>query len=108
MGYQTTYTLSVYEGGVTIQSILDKESGETFEGLNYAVDNDGYPCDSVKWYDHEDDMLSLSKRNPGVLFKLYGEGGDSMDAWVKYFKDGKSQSCYAKITFDPYNEDALR
>lgn len=108
MGYYTQYTLSVYEGDETISEILAVETEETFAGLRYAINDEGGCVDGVKWYDHDDDVTALSKRNPGVVFKLYGEGEESGDVWTQYFKDGKTQYCPAQITFEPFDEEKLR
>lgn len=108
MGYQTLYTLSVHEGEETIEEILFNESEDTFNGLYYAVYPNGEPMDAVKWYDHENDMLELSKSYPFIVFALRGEGEEGGDIWYKYFKNGKMQHCPAKITFDEYNAEKLR
>lgn len=64
--------------------------------------------DKTKWYEHEEDMLKISNSFPTVLFKLKGEGEESGDLWIKYFKDGKVQRCMAKITFDEFDESKMR
>lgn len=73
----------LYSGTVTLASVLD---------------------DSCKWYEHEDDMKRISKEFPEVLFTLHGNGEESGDIWVKYFKNGKMQTSKAEIklaAFDP-------
>jgi hypothetical protein len=69
----------------------------------------GYnPCDdSCKWYDHESDMASFSKKYPESLFVLKGEGEESGDIWIKYFLNGKMQRAEAKITFEEFDESKL-
>ena len=62
----------------------------------------------AKWYDHDKDMIAFSTLFPNLVFKLTGEGEESEDIWVKYYKNGKMQHCPAKITFDPYNENELK
>lgn len=64
--------------------------------------------DSCKWYSHEQDMFKVSEKYPNAIFKLSGQGEDAEDIWVKYFKDGKMQTCKAKITFEEYDESKLR
>ena len=108
MGYQTLYTLSVHEGEETIEDILKCETEDSFPGLGYALYRDGEPVDAVKWYGHEIDMLELSKSYPFVVFVLKGEGEESGDIWMKYFKNGKMYQSHAVITFAPYDENKLR
>jgi hypothetical protein len=58
------------------------------------------------WYEHENDMLEISKNFPNILFKLEGDGQDREDIWVKYFKNGQVKT--AKILIveeDPDLED---
>lgn len=106
MGYCTNFSLGVHKGDTSIEEVMLQS--EDFEGLNYAVDNYGDPCDPVKWYSHEKDMKELSTRFPNEVFVLHGEGEESGDVWYKYFKNGKMQECYAKITFEDYDENKLR
>lgn len=42
-----------------------------------------------RWYQHEADMIELSKRHPTIMFTLEGEGEWQGDVWIKHFKDGK-------------------
>lgn len=106
MGYSTNYELSVYEGDKNIKEILNENP--EFEGLGYALYEDGSSCEGVKWYQHEIDMKELSEKYPEIVFKLEGEGEEGGDIWIKYFKGGKMQECYARIEFDEYNENELR
>jgi len=107
MGYYTRFKLETNDPEV-MEELLKKEIrsyGKTFDYL-FDIDGDSYDC--YKWYDHETDMKEVSKEFPGVLFTLRGEGEESGDLWLKYFKDGKMQSCPAKIVFDSYDESKLR
>lgn len=64
--------------------------------------------DSCKWYEHEEDMRRVSKVFPSVLFTLRGEGEESGDIWVKYFKDGKMQVAKAEIKLGPFDPSQLK
>jgi len=108
MGYMTTYTLGTYDSDKDIIEISDDVSEDEFEWLKYAIDDDGEWRVTSKWYEHETDMRKLSIKYPDIVFELYGEGERCGDIWSKYFKNGKMQSCYAKITFDKFDEKKLR
>ena len=121
MGYETRYSLDVgivkvlkevkgidsYGNPATIfvEEYIDHEKLENeiskLSGYSYLF------SDSCKWYEHEKDMRTISKKYKDVLFKLSGEGEESGDIWVKYFKNGKMQSCPARIEFDPFDESKL-
>ena len=103
MGYYTTYELSILGSHYETLSKIIENDRDTF----YAVDECGEPVDSVKWYDHERDMMRVSKDYPDLVFKLEGEGEEARDIWIKYFKNGKMQYCPAMITFEGYDEDKL-
>ena len=99
MGYLTNFELSATdEIAEAVEAAILEVSGYRFEG--------GYLSD-VKWYDWEDDMRAVSKRFPGHLISLYGNGEEDGDIWRAYFANGKMQHCQAKITFDPYDENQL-
>jgi len=109
MGYNTTYTLRTYDSDKDIIEISDDASEDEFEWLKYAIDDDGeWRVISKFWHDHETDMRKLSIKYPDIVFELYGEEEMHGDIWIKYFKNGKMQSCHAKITFDEFDEKKLR
>lgn len=99
MGYYTRYELKISPESEIIRAVIEDE-GDVY----YAI---GDYADSYKWYDHEQDMRDLSVRFPDHLFELRGEGEDTGDIWRKYFKNGKMQSCFAQITFEPFDETKL-
>lgn len=95
MGYYTYYSLEVrdlntknliseeLEAEITrkIATILELEDNKdtTFENLF---------MEELKWYDHEEDMLKLSKEYPDCVFILQGEGEDRKDLWRNYYCRG--------------------
>lgn len=50
MGYSTTFNLTVHKGEPSIKDIYNEwEEGKfNFEGFDYAIDDNGEMCDSVK------------------------------------------------------------
>ena len=117
MGYYTDYelTMSFCTVGMchyttsTIPDALDKSLSEEIEKMKVFEYGDvdlGYYA-SAKWYDWEKDMILLSKRFPGVLFCLHGEGDSSDDMWNAYFFEGGFQFCPAVITYDEFDSSKL-
>jgi hypothetical protein len=124
MGYYTKYELS-WSGSKQI-----KEECVSCGGSGYHIKNDvdayldslekhldvnlggRFPSvdeleDSIKWYDHEIQMRYLSKKFPDAVFTLRGEGEESGDVWVKYFKNGKMQQQKLVVEFDEFDESKL-
>ena len=103
MGYYTSYTLETdaEDDQPIVDALREKEviGGALSEGFEVY--------ESVKWYEHEDDMRSISKAFPAVLFHLHGEGEENGDLWDKYFKNGKMQVCKAVISYPAYDESKL-
>lgn len=100
MGYYTNHELEVIEGidyDLNWQERLEEISG-------YRIIN----SEAIKWYEHNRDMLQLSAEFPTMVFKLSGEGDDSEDIWVKYYKNGKTHGGKATIVFEEYDEAKLK
>lgn len=97
MGYNTRYELTVDGHEIKAHEL----------GIEDLVGHDPFEY-SCKWYSHEEEMRKYSKKHPECLFELRGEGEESLDVWVKYFKNGKMQRCKAKVTFDAFDELQLK
>ena len=67
-------------------------------GFNSVVSGD-----IMKWYDHEDDMITLSKEFPNILFVLDGVGEEFPDTWRKWFHNGKYEASYAEVIYPKPN-----
>lgn len=95
MGYYTNYLLEVldekgqeyadYKTEQQVEEILESVTG-------YDLSLAGW-SDGIKWYDHESDLIDISKRFPNNVFRLQGHGeGDGygdVDIWVKFFRNGE-------------------
>lgn len=121
MGYQTRYKLSWTgqsettkatcphcggTGSITIRDpireVIEKEKlVEGDETIAAMLD------EPVKWYLHEDDLVTLSKRFPDVVFTLHGVGEEPEDIWIKYFKGGKVQTEKAEFKIASFDEAKL-
>jgi hypothetical protein len=121
MGYETRYSLDI-EADVILKEVkgIDSNGKPASVFIRSFVDveelkreiadqiSDNYLwSDGCKWYDHQKDMRSFSRKYPEVLFILSGEGEESGDMWRAYFKNGKMQFVKAKIVFDDFNAALL-
>jgi hypothetical protein len=107
MGYYTRYELSSptkdnvdWEG---IVADLRFAGGYPVAALNA----DGTQNQECKWYEHEEEMKKFSKKYPDMIFVLKGEGEESGDMWIKYFKNGKMQNAQISWTFEEYDPSKL-
>lgn len=81
---------------------------ETHNYAKHALTSDGDTYESCKWYDHEDELRTFSKKYPNWLFTLDGKGEEAGDLWKKYFLNGKVQLAKAKIVFDEFQPSKLK
>lgn len=100
MGYNTSHKLEIIEGNDFVTN-YEKEISE-ISGYRNCFD------DSIKWYDHKDNMCDYSKKHPNTLFKLIGEGEVNGDLWHEYYLNGKVQVCKAVITYPPFDPSQLK
>jgi hypothetical protein len=108
MGYYTNYKLSKPSSLALDQENKLMEVSPSYFSSPEDVQNLLEGWMEAKWYDHEEEMRELSKAFPKVLFQLEGNGEESGDQWIKYFKGGKQQTAYAIITFDEFDETKLK
>lgn len=113
MGYYTYYTLNTNASEDKAKEIAlwMVDNLEYFKWKDRAyVERSYHPLesvlggDSIKWYEHQEDMRKVARAFPDVKFELYGEGEDREDTWVEYYWDNKFDSAIARIIFDdpPY------
>lgn len=81
MGYYTRYDIRILDSTPTdteaVILALEKVSG--YVGLS---------GERIKWYAHESDCLQVSRAFPDITIRLYGEGEEQGDVYVKFFKNG--------------------
>lgn len=77
------------------------------EAINEVVGCGQILENHVKWYCCRIDMKKVSKRFPGKLLQIDGEGEESGDIWRAYYLDGKEHYARAKITFEEFNPEKL-
>jgi hypothetical protein len=105
MGYYTRF-----DGGVSGPPELlaefeaAAERDETFGqyGLELSewLDGQFFGGDTAKWYGYKDDVTDLSKKFPGLLFWISGEGEESGDIWKAWARNGRFKMVQARIVFD--------
>lgn len=108
MGYYTQYVLEVDAPAghpVCDEPVAYWSNDDGDFTVRTFIDDPPEPC---KWYEHEEDLVALSKKHPDVLFTLHGEGEESGDLWVQYFKGGKTQLEKAHIVFGKFDPKRLR
>lgn len=118
MGYYTNYNLSVVNHNNFTENQLREVSSELarrlgeddelpfHQHIDDAFEWIGY--DSRKWYEHEEDMMQLSREYPDMIFLLEGWGEEYDDVWRKYFKGGRIKICNRHYFWDEAPEWALR
>lgn len=121
MGYYTSFKLS-YEIREPVDDVvenfkaregLEDKLFKTLESDNFCnysplIDFVNGNADCCKWYEHDEDMVKLSKMFPGVLFTLRGEGEESGDLWVSYYLNGKHQLCKAEAVYPEFDESKFQ
>ena len=103
MGYYTRFELEFSPKDNAIETEVIEEQQKTL----YGGESDPF-YDACKWYEHEQDMRAFSKKFPKKLFTLKGEGEESGDVWIKYFQDGKMQSCKATLVFPEFDTRKMK
>jgi hypothetical protein len=107
MGYYTDYSLKVYFNENISHLSKEKlvEAKANLELVDRIVRDqihELYPhalVEQVKWYDHREDMLRLSKKYPDFVFELEGHGEDEDDHWRLYFHHGQVSGGKAKMVY---------
>ena len=122
MGYYTSFELTTKGNKYEVSDIaayMKKNYMESDQFYPFEYDFDDLlldkgvfdfkmSSDECKWYEHDEEMLELSKQFPETVFCLYGEGEENGDIWYTYYKNGKKQYCPAKVVFDEYDESKLK
>src|ERR1041384_5880472 len=100
MGYYTRYELEIVRDSERAKDLIDSADSVTIPGsydLNLSrLLNGNY--DTMKWYDWESDMASLSKDwhvafpvvplHP-IIVAISGEGEEPGDLWKAWVRNGK-------------------
>jgi uncharacterized protein YodC (DUF2158 family) len=104
MGYFTDYNLT-FDDSFDCSDEVFNYIENSFKIPFSFVDNSGHV--TCKWYNHASNMRIVSLKWPDILFELKGSGEENDDLWIKYFKNGKMQACYAEIVYPKFNENEM-
>lgn len=111
MGYYTYFTMEARD--TTTNAPLSAEKEKEICKRLWEISKDAiyegdhfWDClgDTLKWYDHHDDMITLSKEFPEVMFMLEGEGEERDDNWRLFVQNGEWEICHGKICFEAPSE----
>lgn len=107
MGYYTYYTLEAKDAKTRtfIDEALEREICERLYEISNGAFYYGdtfYECfgSEHKWYNHQEDMIKLSKEYPDIVFILDGEGEDREDIWRLYVQNGEWEEVRAMIVWN--------
>lgn len=108
MGYYTDFKLSVEGNGPVYDKFMQEIEGIRVARGNYDLEMpkllNGY-YQEMKWYEHEEDMKTLSLEWPNLLFILEGDGENRGDVWKAWFRNGLMHKMEAKIVFETLQPD---
>lgn len=105
MGYYTRYTLGWVD--TTKTGITEGQIVSSLSRINSDYFREEYSLElcleePIKWYEHDKDMVNLSKEYPEVIFLLEGEGEEPDDHWRELYYDGNCARAQAVISFPEY------
>ena len=107
MGYVTNYKISFIHFGKTempkeadVVNALNSINPYDFEvGEDESPFLDDFFEEPIKWYDHVEDMIKLSRVFPETLFILDGWGEELGDMWRELYMDGERVQADLMFTF---------
>ena len=102
MGYYTSHSFDVPNAPELIK-VFRAEC----ENAAFSLTETGYPSESSKWYDQEDDMKNFSAKHPGILMIAEGVGDDPDDRWREYYMDGKMQNAQVRTVYNEFDASKL-
>lgn len=87
MGYVTNYKISFIHFGKT-EIPKEADALNSINPYDFEVGEDESPLleeffeEPIKWYDHVEDMIKLSKVFPEILFILDGQGEEIGESFI--------------------------
>ncbi len=107
MGYYTSYNLDVNNVKSRAEHEMLHDALNKKGIIGYALDDGDWSeslkvsyfwsCDCAKWYDHDEDMVEISKEFPEMTFKLTGNGDADDDRWYTLYRNGELETVEAML-----------
>lgn len=109
MGYYTRFSLTVYQGKTEVDSALypsfkEKNLYGRYMSIQELISGS---TDSMKWYEHKQDMLEISVLYPDLVFVLDGDGEEAGDCWREFYKNGKTYRWELEVKRPPFDSKKL-
>lgn len=104
MGYYTDYKILVEcDDNNRLEKIFGRlqELSGGYE-FDYSYGDKIVELPDVKFYECESVMRKLSTEYTDILFTVYGDGEESGDLWVAYYKDGKGTDFFKPTIIYPF------
>ena len=102
MSYLTQYSLD-YDTPDDHEDIKDfiLKSSEYLVGWEVEILLGGSDL-TTSWYEHEEEMLNLSRGFPETIFIMHGSGTEQGDVWKKRFINGEVEIIRAALVFPDF------
>ena len=102
MSYLTQYSLEydTPDDDLDIKDFVLKSNGDLIDFEVEALLRGGTL--TASWYEHEEEMLDLSRGFPATIFILYGIGSEQGDVWKKRFINGVVEIIRATLVFPDF------
>lgn len=91
MGYDTWFNIntSAEPQEYREEEAVRKEISNAVFGTDHHNVIEGF---EAHWYDHDKDLIKISKKHPAVLIEISGDGEDSDDIWAARYRNGESET----------------
>jgi hypothetical protein len=102
MGYYTNYNVKIT--GIDNANQAVKIARE-YDLEQYDVSPIGTEVTASfesKWYNWQNDSVTLSRSYPRILIEIEGEGEDRDDIWKARIRNGDCETVSAKIVFEEF------
>ena len=84
MGYRTCHVVTASD-----ESMEDAVLETLAEKSGYSV-GDLQGEGTIKWYEHDEDCVFVSKLFPDLTLRVDGTGEEATDVWVSWYRNGRA------------------